>query len=149
MNAKLFVLAITIAFPWNGVVQAQPIFIGEPITSDTTINAGNPYLQGFGAYDAGGGSPTVDLVDGGSVGFWATLFDDSHLMMTGGAIGGVVAVADHATFTMTGGVIGASKSVSSEVSDIVGDGTGAIHLPAIRSPSILRISSWNGVKSFS
>jgi hypothetical protein len=48
----------------------------------------------------------VQLLEGGAVGFSATLFDQSHLIMSGGYIGRVVGITDEATFTMTGGVLG-------------------------------------------
>jgi len=107
MNIKLFVLGIAFALPWSGVLQAQPIFLGKPITENTLIDANNTYADaGVGLYDAGGGSPTVQIVDGGAVGYSATLFNQSHLIMSDGYIGTVMAILDQATFTMNGGVVG-------------------------------------------
>jgi len=128
MNAKHLVLAITTALPWSVVVQAQPIFFGEPITSDTIIDAGNPYPLGFGAYNAGGGSPDVKLVDEGEVGGWAVLYDESRPTMSGGSVGGIVSVLDGATFTMSGGVVGTARSPTTEGGDVIGVGSSAIHV---------------------
>jgi hypothetical protein len=100
-------LALALALPQGVMAFAQPFFLGEHITQDTLIDAGNTYADsGVGLYDAGQGSPTVELVEGGAVGYSAALFDRSHLIMSGGYIGHVMSIVDDATFTMSGGVVG-------------------------------------------
>jgi hypothetical protein len=106
MNGKQIVLAVALTMSCSGAL-GQPLFLGEPITQDMVIDATNTYAHaGVGLYDAGGGSPTVQLVEGGAVGFSAALFDQSELVMSGGYIGHVLVLLDDATFTMTGGAVG-------------------------------------------
>lgn len=107
---------------------AQPIFFGDPITVDTVIDATNPYPVGFGAYDAGGGSPTITLLEGGEVGGTVILYDESRLIMSGGEIGQRLAVADNATFTMTGGGVAQNMPFNSDPPDMVAIGAGRINI---------------------
>jgi hypothetical protein len=128
MGVQQNLLAILLVVSSGLSAAAQPIFFGDPITVDTIIDASTPYPGGFGAYDAGSGSPMVELVDGGSVGGWASLFDESRFLMSGGSVGRPVVVADNAVFTMTGGVVGEEIPPTLDVADIVGEGSGTIHL---------------------
>ena len=130
MNAKHILLAVVaVAMPWGGAARAQPIFIGDPITANMTIDASRSYPEkSVGVFDDSSGSPTVQLVDGGSIGGWAQLFDESRLIMSGGEVGGKVVVLDDATFTMTGGVVGATRSPVIDSGDIYADGTSTVHI---------------------
>ena len=130
MNAKHVLLAVVaVAMPWSSGAWAQPIFIGEPITANTTIDASRSYPEkSVGVFDDSSGSPTVQLVDGGSIGGWAQLFDESRLIMSGGEVGGKVVVLDDATFTMTGGVVGSARSPVIDGGDIYAEGTSTIQI---------------------
>jgi hypothetical protein len=51
------------------------------------------------------GSPTVEVVEGGSIGGFAYVRDASHLIVSGGEIDGLTRVFDNATLTLSGGSI--------------------------------------------
>jgi hypothetical protein len=83
------------------------------IDQDTIIDAANSFPEPpvgepplfVEIQNGSAGAPVVQLVDGGVIGGFVTVSDESHLIMRGGEIKAETRVVDQATLTISGGLI--------------------------------------------